>query len=144
MTTTTPDPKPTRDHLLSDFWYQVIKAMVMIMLPAAGALYFGLAQIWGFPGGEQVVGSIVVVDTFLGVVIKVGEASYDRSEAKFAGAINVAQQPEKMVFSLDLNGQPEDLLEKKTVHFKVNRPSTPAPARLTPSASMPPTRNTPS
>lgn len=129
-----------RDHLFSDKQYYILNSIAALILPAVGALYFGFAQIWGLPGGEQVVGSIVVVDTFLGVIIKVGEASYDRSEAKFAGSINVSEQPEKKVFSLDLKGHPDELLEKKKVTFKVEVASVPSrPVEVAPEDPPAPT-----
>lgn len=45
-----------------DFW----KKMVMKVLPAAGACYYGLAQIWNWPYAEHVTGSITVICAFLG------------------------------------------------------------------------------
>ena len=40
----------------------------MYFLPALGTLYFALAGIWGLPYGEQLVGTITAIDTFLGVI----------------------------------------------------------------------------
>lgn len=51
----------------------------MILLPAAGTLYFALAGIWGFPYAEEIVGTITAVDTFLGVVLGVSSAKYSKS-----------------------------------------------------------------
>ena len=61
---------------LSNRVYDVLKYLAQIALPAAGALYFGLAGIWSFPYGEEVVGTITVVDTFLGVLLGISSASY--------------------------------------------------------------------
>ena len=47
-------------------------------LPAAGTLYFALAGIWNLPYGEQVVGTITAVDTFLGVLLGISAASYNK------------------------------------------------------------------
>ena len=47
-------------------------------LPALGTLYFALADVWGLPYGEQVVGTIVAVDTFLGVVLGISTAQYNK------------------------------------------------------------------
>ena len=58
--------------------YDVLKWIAQILLPALGALYFGLAQIWGFPYGEQIVGSVAVVDTFLGVILGISTANYNK------------------------------------------------------------------
>lgn len=56
--------------------YDVLKFVAQILLPAAGTLYFSLASIWGFPYGEEIVGTITAVDTFLGVCLGISSASY--------------------------------------------------------------------
>ena len=48
-----------------DFW----KKMVEVVLPAAGACYYGLSQIWNWPYAEHVVGTISVICTFLGTIL---------------------------------------------------------------------------
>ena len=52
---------------LSNKQYDILKWIALIALPAAGTLYFTLATIWGFPYGDQVVGTITAVDTLLGI-----------------------------------------------------------------------------
>lgn len=61
---------------LSNKQYDILKWIALVLLPAVGTLYFGLAQIWGFPYGEQIVGTITVVDTFLGVILGISNAQY--------------------------------------------------------------------
>lgn len=56
--------------------YDILKWIAMILLPALGTFYFGLASIWGFPYGEQVVGTITVIDTFLGAILKISSNNY--------------------------------------------------------------------
>lgn len=58
--------------------YDVLKWIAMILIPAVSALYFGLAQIWGFPYGEQIVGSLAVIDTFLGAILGISSATYKK------------------------------------------------------------------
>ena len=61
---------------INDKMYDVIKWIAQYFLPAAGTLYFALAGIWGFPYGEQVVGTITAVDTFLGVLLGIASNTY--------------------------------------------------------------------
>lgn len=61
---------------MSNKTYDIIKYVAQIVLPAAGTLYFALAGIWGFPYGEEIVGTITAVDTFLGVCLGISSASY--------------------------------------------------------------------
>lgn len=66
---------------MSNKVYDVLKWIAMVVIPALGALYFGLAGIWGWPYGEQVVGTLTVVDTFLGVVLGISSVQYNKSNA---------------------------------------------------------------
>lgn len=65
---------------MSDKLYNVLKWIAMYLLPAAGTLYFALAGIWGFPYGEEIVGTITAVDTFLGVVLGIASATYHKAQ----------------------------------------------------------------
>lgn len=56
--------------------YDIIKWIAMVCLPALGTLYFALAGIWGFPYGEQIVGTIMAVDTFLGALLGISSIQY--------------------------------------------------------------------
>ena len=67
---------------LSDKAYNVLKWLTMIVLPALATLYFALSGIWGFPYGEQVVGTITALVTFFGVVLRVSTAQYNKLEKK--------------------------------------------------------------
>lgn len=65
---------------LSNRVYDILKWVAMYLLPAAGTLYFALAGIWGLPYGEQIVGTITAVDTFLGVLLGISTAQYKKAE----------------------------------------------------------------
>lgn len=67
---------------LPDKVYNVLKWFTMIVLPAVGTLYFAMAGIWGFPYGEQIVGTITALVTFFGVVLGVSTAQYNKLEKK--------------------------------------------------------------
>lgn len=56
--------------------YDFLKWVAQFLLPAAGALYFALANIWNLPNGEQVVGTITAVDAFLGVLLGISSNTY--------------------------------------------------------------------
>lgn len=61
---------------MSNKTYDRLKFIAQVVLPAAGTLYAALAGIWGLPYAEQIVGTIVAVDTFLGVVLKISTHQY--------------------------------------------------------------------
>lgn len=63
---------------MSDKTYDMLKFIAQIVLPAAGALYFALAGIWGLPYSEQIVGTITAVDAFLGALLGISTAQYNK------------------------------------------------------------------
>lgn len=65
---------------MSDKVYNVLKWIAQYLLPAAGTLYFALAGIWGLPFGEEIVGTITAVDTFLGVLLGIASATYHKAK----------------------------------------------------------------
>ena len=63
---------------MSNKVYDVLKWIAMYLLPALGTLYFALSGIWGLPYGEQIVGTITAVDTFLGVILGISTVQYNK------------------------------------------------------------------
>lgn len=62
--------------------YDVLKWIAQIVLPALGALYFGLAQIWGLPYGEEIVGTITVIDAFMGALLGISTVQYKKAQGE--------------------------------------------------------------
>lgn len=65
---------------LSNKAYNFLKWFCLIALPAAGAFYFGLAKIWGFPYGTEIVGTLDLIATFLGALIGISCKAYKQEE----------------------------------------------------------------
>lgn len=65
---------------MSDNAYNVLKWITMLVLPGLGTLYFALASIWGLPYGEEVTGTITAVVTFLGAVLGISTAKYNKTK----------------------------------------------------------------
>lgn len=63
---------------MSNKTYDVLVWIAQIVLPALAALYAALSSIWGFPYGEEIVGTIAAVDVFLGTVLKISNAQYKK------------------------------------------------------------------
>ena len=58
--------------------YDILKWLVIIVLPAAGTLYAALSTVWGWPYSEEIVTTITAVDTFLGAVLCISAATYNK------------------------------------------------------------------
>lgn len=67
---------------MSNKTYDILKRIAQYVLPALGTLYFALAQIWGLPFGEEIVGTITAIDAFLGAVLGISTTKYNKEEKK--------------------------------------------------------------
>lgn len=99
--------------------YDILKWVAQIVLPALGTLYFALAGLWGFPYGEQIVGTIMAVDAFLGTILKISSNGYSGD-----GELIVdTSDPLKDVYSISIPDYPEVLASKDKILLSVRRPA---------------------
>lgn len=102
---------------IPDKYYDFLKEVAQVILPAAATLYFALASIWGFPYGEQVVGTITAIDAFLGACLHISSMSYTGD-----GALNIdTTDPKIDKYSLDLDTPLTMVQDKKTITLRVNK-----------------------
>lgn len=62
---------------LSNRAYDILKYLTIIVLPAIGALYTGLSQIWQLPYSAEIPATITVICTFLSAVLCISTAQYN-------------------------------------------------------------------
>ena len=67
---------------MSNKLYDVLKWIAMVVLPAIATLYLALSGIWGFPWGEEVVGTITAIDTFLGALLGISSVKYAKNASE--------------------------------------------------------------
>ena len=67
---------------MSNKVYDVLKYIAQIVLPALATLWFGIGSIWGIPYTEQIVGTITAVDAFLGIILGISTAKYNKGISK--------------------------------------------------------------
>lgn len=63
---------------MSNKMYDVLKWVALVVLPAIAILYESLAGIWGLPFADQIPATITAVDLFLGVLLGVSSATYNK------------------------------------------------------------------
>lgn len=121
--TVVPEPSEPKTHpLLSNKQYDQLKWLTTLGLPGLGAFYFSLSQLWALPKGAEIVGTIATLATFLGILLKVSTRTYNESEEKYDGSIDVSLKEDgTKLFSLGLNAHPDDLEKMEQVVFKVNK-----------------------
>lgn len=105
--------------VLTDKQYNTLKWLVGIVIPAIGTLYFGVAKIWNLPAGEQVLGTLIVTQAFLGAILGISTKRYKDSDARFDGTLHTAETPQKKIVSVETNLHPDDLAKKDEVLLKV-------------------------
>lgn len=101
--------------------YDAMKWVTMIVLPATSSAYYGLAGIWGLPYPEQVSGTLAITATFFGIVLGLSTSAYNKSDQKFNGVFDVdtVSNPEKDIYSLNVNDEFENLAKLKQITLKV-------------------------
>lgn len=66
--------------ILPDKWYNVLKWVSMIALPAVAVLVGVLGKTWGWDDVDKVVVTINAVGVFLGALIGVSTAQYNKGQ----------------------------------------------------------------
>ena len=63
---------------LSNKLYDILKWIVLIVLPALTTAYVGLASIWNFPLAEEIPKTSAVICTLLGALLGISTAQYNK------------------------------------------------------------------
>lgn len=63
---------------MSNKVYDILKWTAQLVLPALATFYLTIANIWGLPFGEQISGTIMALDTLLGVILGISSAKYNK------------------------------------------------------------------
>lgn len=117
-------PRRTEVLAMSNRTYDFLRNIALIWLPALGALYFGLAQIWGgLPYPEEVVGTIAVIDTFLGAILGYSRRQYNEAKPAFDGKLVVTprEAPQTDLYNLVLSTPIDDLRKREQLVFEVEQ-----------------------
>lgn len=61
--------------------YDILKWIVMIVLPALATAYVGLSAIWGWPYADEVAKTVAIVCTLLGALLGISTAEYNKGNA---------------------------------------------------------------
>lgn len=111
--------KSDRHPFLSARQERLSRHLVQVVLPAFGALYFGLSQNWGLPATENVIGTTSVLAVFFGTILGVNNRRVPDS-----GEIHVEDGEEGVQISkMALDATPEELSKMAEVRFRVQRSS---------------------
>lgn len=65
---------------LPDKVYDVLKWVVIIVIPALTTAYVGLSEIWGFPYAAEIAKTSAVICTLLGALLGISTAQYNKDQ----------------------------------------------------------------
>lgn len=107
--------------------YNLLKFVALVLLPGANAAYFGLDQIWGLPNTEKVIGTLAIVDTLLGLLLKNSTSNYRKHGHGTDGDLIVQVDGEGGMYpALGGNGSLKDLVgNKDQVTLRIQRQPVP-------------------
>lgn len=115
-------PGPIKSPLISSRFYDALKFIVTIAMPALTTLYLVLAGLWGLPEPERVAATSAAVATCLGVLLRMSTKSYDNSDKKFDGAVNITEPlgDGRKLIQLDVTDNPEAWAKQEHITLRVN------------------------
>lgn len=67
---------------LSNSTYDILKWIVVIVLPALATLYGVLAGIWGLPYADAIPQTVLAVETALGAILCISTAEYNKQRSR--------------------------------------------------------------
>ena len=110
--------------MLSDGWYNFLKRLVQIIIPAFGTFYVTMAGIWDLPHADKVAGTCLAISLFLGVCLGISNAQYNASGAAFDGKVMVQRQgpgdnAPLAVVGVHTDGDAKQIQEKAAIKLKV-------------------------
>src|SRR5512133_539903 len=72
---------PNTGWVLPKTAYDILTWVAHIFLPALAALYYALAGVWALPFADQVVATIMAIDTFLGMILGFSTSQFHKQAA---------------------------------------------------------------
>ena len=105
--------------ILKNSVYDKLKHVTLVGLPALGSLYAGLAVIWHFPAGEEVVGSISLLTTFFGLLLKTSSKNYNAGQGLVGELVLETQPNGHSIAQLQFDDDLPRLADGDEIAFKV-------------------------
>lgn len=112
-------PSDMVQSLLSSKQYNILKWVVIIVLPAITTVYGTFSNIWGWPYGDQIVASFSAITLFLGIIIGVSTSSYNMSSAGPSGTLVVDRTDANTQTYLAFNQDPKAIADGSQITLNV-------------------------
>lgn len=111
---------PERDYLLSHKTYERLKVFVQLIIPATITFVSTVGVIWGIQDIAVGIGATLgALGILLGVIIKIGDVTYNASESKFDGRFWVDHTDTGTTVTPQFKQDLPELAKQGTVTLKV-------------------------
>lgn len=119
------DDAQKKDYFMSNTAYDYLRFCTRLLFPGMAIAYFVVADTVGLPDTPTVLRTLLLIEFLLGAVLHYSTYSYNKSEGKFAGYINITHNAidRRKIFTLDLNRDPTELEHSTELLFKVVSPA---------------------
>jgi hypothetical protein len=115
------DAPPRAHTLFSNNVYDKLKFIALVGLPALATAVFGLGPLWDIPKVDAIVGTIIVIDTFLGMLLGVSTRQYRNDESRFDGHVIATDLPEEGKTEVRFLVDSDKVATANEVRLKVRR-----------------------
>ena len=117
-----------KNTILTDTVYEKTKSLALLLLPFFGVSYLILARIFLGDANDWILGGTLLFILFLGMSLKSSSKNYYASPYAYDGEmVVIADGGGVRTFSLEVNGDPDELAYKSSITFKVRKTEAPEP-----------------
>lgn len=107
---------------MPDSVYNVLRAIVEVIIPALTVAYYGIAHAWGLPHADEVAATLAIVSGFLVAILKLSRRVYNALNSGPATTDGTLVVSDEGIHGAVLDTLPEDIANKDLVTFKVQNP----------------------
>ena len=104
--------------VLSDKWYKILKWSGLIITNGLAAFWLTIAKLWNIPYGVEIGATITAIGVLIGVIVKISDGHYEGDGTMIVNTTD----PSKDVYTLEYNGDLNEIAAKKSVTFVVSNP----------------------
>ena len=97
--------------------YDRVKWFAQYFVPALTTLWLALGKIWSFPYTVEIGATLSAIDIFLGALLGISKGNYQGDGSMVVNT----EDPTKDVYTLNFNGDLNEIADKKSVTFMVKK-----------------------
>lgn len=108
----------------SNKYYDLLKYICIVVLPALATFVLALFLLLGLDGGATIAGVITLVDTLLGTMLGISTRNYNQDDSNFDGFLEpngIHEDTGLPNLKMVVTSTPHEILQSKRVRLKVRK-----------------------